>query len=376
MVIVSGLERSTCEVLRVLHERGAAVHCVVNSWENHRIVALAEQIGASWSTGAYFYGLERHTRNPIKWARAVWDICRTSLGLLRDAYRFHATHVLVPDFLSVLRNAPALALLRLCGVSVVLRIANAPAASPFYRRIWRWGVSPFVDRMVCNSLFVHRELLAHRVPPAKITLIYSTLPTRAAPRLNDTRHDPRKIIYVGQVIPEKGLDLLLDALGLLAARGHDVHLDVVGPIDGWVSPSYTGYRERLLARASAPDLNGRVQFLGWRDDVPALMAAAGIHCCPSRPEMLEGLPLVTLEAKQAGIPSVAFAIGPFPELIEHRKDGWISTDISPSALAEGLEYFLVDPDRQRQAGTAARASAQGFPREAFAKAWLALFGVQ
>src|SRR3989442_9978875 len=41
MVIVAGLERLTFETLRVLKERGAAVHCVVNSWENHRIVALA-----------------------------------------------------------------------------------------------------------------------------------------------------------------------------------------------------------------------------------------------------------------------------------------------------------------------------------------------
>ncbi len=372
MVIVSGLERSTFEALRVLRERGAAVHCLVNSWENHRIVALAEEIGASWSTAYHWYLFDRHTRNPLKWAQAAWDVVMTSLGLVRAARRFRATHVLLPEFASVLRNAPALALLHFLGVAAILRIGNAPTPGRFYRRIWRWGVSPFVDRMVCNSRFAQRELLAHDIPPAKVTLIYNALPAQPASDLSGNGHDSSRVIYVGQVIPEKGLDLLLDALGLLATRGHQAQLDVVGPIDGWVAPSYAGYRERLLARASAPDLHGRVRFLGWRHDVPALMAAAGVHCCPSRPEMREGFPLVTLEAKQAGIPSVAFPIGPFPELIEHGKDGFICVDVSASALADGLAYFLSDPCRQAEAGRAARASIERFGRSRFAEQWWTL----
>jgi type III pantothenate kinase len=279
--------------------------------------------------------------------------------------------VLLPEFTSVLRTAPALVALRMAGVSGILRVGNAPASSPFYRHVWRWGVSPFVQRMVCNSRFTQRELLAHGIPPAKVTLIYNTLSAAALP-LNGNRRDPHKVIYVGQVIPQKGLDLLLEAIGLLARRGQDVRLDVVGSIDGWVPPSYAGYRERLLAHAGAPDLRERVRFLGWRDDVPALMAEAAVHCCPSRPEMLEGAPLVTLEAKQAGIPSVAFPVGPFSELIEHRKDGFICADVSAAALAEGIEYFLSAPARLEQAGEAARASLDRFGRQRFADAWWAL----
>jgi len=372
MVIVSGLERSTFEVLRALRERGAAVHCLVNSWENHRIIALAEEIGASWSTTYHWYQFDRHSRNPIKWLQALWDMFMTSLGLLRDARRFRATHVLVPEFMSVLRNAPALTLLRLLGVSIVLRIGNAPVPSRFYERVWRWAVNPFVDRIVCNSRFAEQGLLAHGIPASKIALIPNTLPTRVAPALNGNARDQHKVIYVGQIIPEKGLDLLLDAVALLAARGQDVRLDVVGQIDGWVSPSYTGYRERLRARTGAADLSGRVRFLGWRDDVPALLAAAGVHCCPSRPQMLEGSPLVTLEAKQAGIPSVAFPVGPLPELIAHREDGWICTDVSATALAEGLAYFLTDANRRERAGQAARQSLERFQRRPFTERWWTL----
>lgn len=369
MVIVSGLERSTFEVLHVLRERGAAVHCIVNSWENDRIVALAEKVGASWSTAYHWYPFDRHTRNPIAWTQAMWDMLMTSRGLIRDVWHFRATHVLLPEFMCALRTAPALALLRLRGVDVILRVGNAPVASPFYRRVWRLGVVPFVDRIVCNSGYAQRELVELGVPVPKLTLIVSTLADRPTSSQEGVTCDPHKVIYVGQIIPEKGLDLLLDAIGLLVNRGCDVRLDVAGAMNGWVAPRYTGYRERLVARAEASDLRDRVRFLGWRDDVPALMAGAAIHCCPSRPEMLEGLPRVVLEAKHAGIPSVAFPIGPFPELIAHGTDGWLCNAVSAEALADGIEYFLADDKRRRAAGVAARRSIEGFTGQRFADEW-------
>src|SRR5207247_9755626 len=110
-----------------------------------------------------------------------------------------------------------------------------------------------------------------------------TPPTRPlissrAPELRDCR----RVIYIGQIIPEKGVDLLLDAAALLVARGHDVRLDIVGRIDGWVPPAHRGYRERLMARADSADLKGRVRIRGFREDVPQLLAAGAFHFCPSR----------------------------------------------------------------------------------------------
>jgi glycosyltransferase involved in cell wall biosynthesis len=369
MVLVSGLERMAFEVVRVLRDRGATVHCVVNSWDNGRIVALAEAAGASWSTGRYRHRLDRHTRNVAQLARMGWDIVATSLGLLRDAWAFRPTHLLLPEHAAVLRNAPALVLLRLLGVRVVLNLQNAPAPGRFYRGLWRWAVAPLVDHMVCCAEHVQRSLLAYGVPVAKTSIVLNVPPRGVQPADDEAGRDPRTIVYVGQIIPEKGVDLLLDALGLLVRWGHDARLMVVGSMDTWVAPVHVGFRERLVARAGGPDLAGRVHFLGWRDDVPALLARAAVHCSPSRPEMGEGLPLVCVEAKRAGLPSVAFNIGPFPELITHREDGWLCKDISAAALAEGLAYFLADPARRDAAGRAARASAARFSPERFADAW-------
>ncbi len=212
----------TFEVLRTQRERGAAVHCIVNAWENERIVALADRIGGTWSTGYYWFQFDRHTRNPVRWAQFAWDIARTSLGLLRDARRFTPTHVLLPEFATALRNAPALLVLRLLGVRVVLRLGNPPERGRFYRRLWRFGVSPLVDLFVCNSTFTTRELLAHGVSPSKVRTVYNCAPSREGPPAPPVGLDPSRLVYVGQMIPPKGLDLLLDAMSLLVAAGREL----------------------------------------------------------------------------------------------------------------------------------------------------------
>jgi glycosyltransferase involved in cell wall biosynthesis len=377
MVIVSGIERMSFEVMRVLRERGAAVHCVVNTWGSRAIVKLAEDLGASWSTGYYWHTFTRRPGPKQAW-RIVWDTVMTSAGLLRDAWRFRPTHVFVPEFTTALRNAPALWLLRLCGVSVVMRLGHAPEPGRFYRFVWRGVLNRVIDRFVSNSAFIQRELLAHEVDQAKARVIRNTVPTRALQRamtLSTHERTPGRVIFIGQVIPPKGLDLLLEAVAVLRRRGRDVTLDVVGDVDGWESPTYAGFRATVRSRAERVDLAGAVRFLGVREDVPALLQSASLHCCPSRPEQKEGFAVVNLEAKRAGLPSVVTPTGSLPEMVTHREDGWVCSDVSVAALVEGLDHFLSDPERLRRAGERARVSDRIFSRERFASAWCEEFGV-
>jgi glycosyltransferase involved in cell wall biosynthesis len=377
MVIVSGTERMTFEVLGALAADGAAIHCIVNSWENHRIVPLAAAVGATWSTAPYLIPIGRAALTPRGLVRLTGDVRAICGELLRQARRVRPTHVFCPEFTSVLRNGPVLALLRLRGVRVVLRLGNAPTPGVAYRRLWRWAVAPLCDVMVANSDFTLRELLAHGVPERKTRRIFNTVPERAAiagAEIPAPVRDPRKVLYVGQVIPDKGVHLLLEAVARLRAAGTDVRLDVAGTMEGWTTPAERGYRESLVARAAAPDLAGHVRFLGQRDDVPALFAAAGVHACPSLPAMREGFGLVVIEAKRAGCPSVVLPSGALPELIAHGVDGWICPDATHEALAAGLDYFLGDPARRDRAGRAAQASLDRFTHERFADAWRQVFG--
>ena len=125
----------------------------------------------------------------------------------------------------------------------------------------------------------------------------------------------------------------------------------------------------------APDLRGAVAFLGHREDVPSLMNRASLHCCPSRPEMREGFGLVVLEAKLAGLPSVVGRSGALPELIDHGRNGWVCDPLAVTTLAEGLDVFLGDPDRLRNAGRLARESAAAYSQARFDNAWRSVFAV-
>ena len=372
MVIVSGVERMTFGVLRALRDQGAAVHCIVNSWENHRITALADAVGATWSAGPYWYSLSRRW-TPVAIARMIREIARVSGDLFVEARAFRPTHVLLPDFKAVLRNAPALAWLRLRGVKVILRLGNPPDTGWFYRMVWRCGVAPFVDRLVCNSQFTHDALAALGVAPSRVLTIPNTAPARTTASHATVDRIPGRVVYVGQLIPVKGVDLLLEAVAILRHRGSAVTLDVIGALDGWESPSERGYRRGLLDRASAPDLKDAVAFLGEREDVPFFMNRAAIHCCPSRPAMREGFGLVVLEAKLAGLPSVVGRSGALPELIEHGTTGWICDPVSAEKLAEGLNAFLCDSKRLEHAGRLARQSAAAYSQTRFDTAWRNVF---
>ncbi|MBI3790172.1 MAG: glycosyltransferase family 4 protein [Gemmatimonadetes bacterium] len=369
MAIQGGMERATFEVLRVARTQGAHVHVVINTWATgqdargrHPIAALAEAIGATWSTGYYWIPLSRHTRNPWDYVLMAQDVLRTSAGLLRDAWRVHPTHTVSPEHTSLIRNAPTLVLLRLLGVRTLLRMGNAPAPGGFYERLWRWVISPPVHAFIGNSHYVLRELVARGVPAAKTRYIPNHLYHADRPDFGQPR-DVRRVIYVGQFIREKGVHLLLEALAQLRRDGVEVRADLVGDVDAW-EPT-PGYIAEVRARAAAPDLAPHVRLLGKRPDVLRLMSAAGLHAAPSLPEMYEGMPGVVIEAKAARLPTVAFAVGPFPEMIAHRVTGWLAREVTAEALAEGLRWFLDDPARRDAAGVAAEASGAAYSKERF-----------
>jgi glycosyltransferase involved in cell wall biosynthesis len=375
MVIAGGLERITFEVLDAARKHGAACHAIVNGWENFRITPLAESSGASWSVGPYWYPLKRRRLTPLVVARMAVEVLRVSVDLLRVSRRIRPTHIFLPDYQAVLRNALALMWLRARGVRIVARLGNAPAPGRFYRLLWRYVINPFVDVFVSNSGFTRRELLAVHVRPDKVQTI-PNMPTRRATQWNaNGPRVPGRIIFVGQIIPEKGLDALLEAVALLRGRGVEATLDVVGDMDGWESPAYQGHRASLRARAERADLEGAVSFLGWREDVPILMSRASVHCCPSRLEQREAFGNVVLEAKMSGVPSVVTMSGDLPELVTHGDDGWVCPEITAHALAAGLEFFLSRPDDLVRAGRAARISAANYSEGRFAAAWSTIFGL-
>jgi glycosyltransferase involved in cell wall biosynthesis len=379
MVVVSGLERMTFEVLRIVRQRGGAVHCILNGWENHRIVPLAQRIGASWSTGFYHYGFSWRARNPVRHLQSLWDVARTSAGLLRDALRFRPTHVLVPEYTAVLRNAPALALLRLAGVRIVFRIGNAPERGAVYDVLWRRLLPPFVTTFVPNSRFGYARLQDTGVPSRKITLIRNALSRRTM--LDDADEDVVRLaasrptlLTAGQIAPFKGTHLAIDAALGLIAEGEDIQAIIAGAIPVW-PPELVEYVADLQARVERAGAIDRVHFVGARENMPAIMRASYLLVAPILQEETFGN--VLLEARSVGLPVVTFDRGALGELVVHRETGYICRTADVAGVQEGVRYFLDNASERDRAGAnslamAARPDDDCTPGE-FERRWWALF---
>lgn len=147
---------------------------------------------------------------------------------------------------------------------------------------------------------------------------------------------------VGRLIPVKAIDTAIAAFGRVAADFPRAHLVVAG--DGPL-------RAELQAQANAPGLGGRVHFLGWRTDIPAVMAALDVFMLVSHSE---GFGLTLLEAMHQGTPIIGSRAGAIPEVVLHERTGLIVPPGDANALAAAMRALLDDPDARARYGAFGR----------------------
>jgi glycosyltransferase involved in cell wall biosynthesis len=153
------------------------------------------------------------------------------------------------------------------------------------------------------------------------------------------------LLAAGRFSPEKGQDVLVEALARVhAAGGARPALVLLG--DGVLRPDL----ERAAARLPA----GSVRFDGWRDDPWARLGAADVFVLPSR---REGLPLALLEAMAAGLPVVATRVGGVPTALDDGRCGALVPPDDPGALADAVLALLRDPALRARLASAAAARA-------------------
>jgi glycosyltransferase involved in cell wall biosynthesis len=87
----------------------------------------------------------------------------------------------------------------------------------------------------------------------------------------------------------------------------------------------------------------------------------------------EGYGLVAVEAKSAGVPSIVFPSGGLKELIEHRKNGWITRSKAVDELSEAFEYYLLNSEIAKEHGRNARRSLEALQLGSFPQRWLNVY---
>lgn len=170
--------------------------------------------------------------------------------------------------------------------------------------------------------------------------------------------DGQSLLYVGSLIPRKGVDLLLNAL---AKVERPFTLTVVG--DG---PD----REALQEQAERLGIAEKIRWPGFLegDALQARYAATSVFVFPTREDCFG---LSPLEAMCAGLPVVSSAYaGSSADLIAPGKTGYIVDPEDVASLADAVERLLSDPDAARAMGLAGQARARDFAFELVAQGFV------
>jgi glycosyltransferase involved in cell wall biosynthesis len=263
----------------------------------------------------------------------------------------------------VRRFRPAIAHTFLFHANVVGRVAGWMAGTPHIVSSIRVAERRFrshliienltcrlSERVTCVSGAVARFTRRHsHVPSGRLTVIPNGIDLHA-----DRDSEPVDrgqlgmpapgvvALFVGRLDAQKGVDTLLHALGPARGRCGDLHVVLVG----------AGAERAALERlARELDLTPYVHFLGWRDDVRAIMRAADFLVLPSR---WEGMSNAVLEAMAEGLPVIATRAEGSAELVRHDETGILVEIDEPDALASAMAMLGLDSEKRVQYGRAGR----------------------
>ena len=240
---------------------------------------------------------------------------------------------------------------RAAGIAVIVRTEHLPdvITDPQQRLDHVAGIAR-VDHVICVSDAAASTFRAAGIDPAKLSVIRNGLPVQAA---RQARHDTRRslgfdeqcpvIVTTARLTPQKDHATLIGALPAVLARHPACRIWLIG----------TGPQEDLLKeQALALGVSDAISFMGYRADVPDLLAAADLFVLPSR---FEGLPLAMLEAMAHGLPVVATRVGGTDEVLLDGVTGRFVEPGDPETLAVAIGDVLADPDRARALGLEGRA---------------------
>lgn len=154
---------------------------------------------------------------------------------------------------------------------------------------------------------------------------------------------PLKILFLGRLIPAKGIPELLDSFEMIRHRD-DWQATLAG--DGAVAETREYVERHGLAK--------RVDVPGWLGDeaVAAELRAADILVLPS---WVENLPMCVVEAFAHGLAVVCTPVGALPEIVQHEETGLLVPVNNARVLASALERLLADPALRDGLGRRARA---------------------
>jgi glycosyltransferase involved in cell wall biosynthesis len=242
----------------------------------------------------------------------------------------------------------------LSGTPVVVKILRGGQLGDIYRlknkflglqrlRIFKRSVNAFI----AISQEINAELKNSNIDASKRPNIPNGVDTQHySPVTSNTKHKIRAAlglpdgplaVYTGRLVPEKQVNLLLEAWPSVRRVHPTATLVIVG----------TGENEGQLRKQAGEG----VLFTGSVEDVRQYLQSADLFILPSSHE---GLSNALLEAMASGLAVIATAVGGAPDVIAHQKNGWLIPPGDVRAIQDSFTCLLADPDLCQRLALSAR----------------------
>jgi glycosyltransferase involved in cell wall biosynthesis len=299
---------------------------------------LTDQLEAQ---GVPFRSLPHLVRpiHPAKDLSGFLELRRTLSELRPDLVSLHSSKVHLLGGLAA----------RTLGLPVLVTAHGWPFADgvPATRRRFYASYERLATRLATVVITVSdydRDLARRYHVTAKggIAVVHNGMPDDARRRDHDRATEPVRLLMIGRHVPQKDHPTLFRALAKLRDKAWTIDLIGTGPNEG---------KNRAMARELG--LAERVRFLGYRPDVPDVMAQTDINVLVSN---WEGLPRSIIEAMRAELPTVASDVGGNRELIADDRTGYLTPRGDADALAHHLAGLIADRRKRRALGANARRS--------------------
>lgn len=228
-----------------------------------------------------------------------------------------------------------------CGSRMPARVVTDIWDSYQYLRVLKSLKIP----VITYSNYVRNQLLRHGLPPQQVVTLYYGIepPKLAVQPLTQEIHGNQRLLFVGRIVPDKGLSWLLEAMAQLPSS---IQLDIAG--EGWDQP-------RLEAQAKQLGVSDRITWHGWCDGeaLERLYQQCFALVFPS--VWPEPAGIVTLEAYARYRPVIASQVGGIPEHIRPDETGLLVPPNDTQQLAAAISDLAQNYHRARAIGEAGHA---------------------
>lgn len=233
--------------------------------------------------------------------------------------------------------------------------------------LYRW-----FPRVLAVSEDIRRTLVAAGVPAARVQVVPNGVDTHAVSLTESERDAIRAslgiargefcVLNVGRLVRQKAQWSLVEAAAKLKVLGRPCKVLIVGAGE---------LEAQLRQQIQALDVQEQVRLLGFRDDVPRLLAACDAFALPS---LEEGMPMSLLEAVAARVPVIATPVGDVGKLVIDGQSGIIIPPGEPEGLVAAIDMLRSQPALARaMTDHAYQLLVQRYSQEAMAASYLAVY---